>query len=127
MENAKKMKTTTGAALITMAVVIMCLASSFLVVSDAIEVRAKDVALMEALLIGRVSAGCIAKGQLCGALHHCCDPLYCTSTIQGTCICVPKGQPCGLLHLCCEGLSCTGAFTGTCIKVTRSASTRTEL
>ena len=125
MENAKKIKTTTAAAaLITVAVVIMCLASSTLAVNDGIPVQAKEAAPVETLLVGRAGNGCIPKGEPCGALHHCCPHLYCTSFIQGTCVCIGEGQPCGLQHVCCKGLSCTGAFTGTCIRVTGSTSTQ---
>ena len=122
MENSKKINTT-GALIITM-MVVASLASSALAVSHSTEVHhnKRFAQIMEAaLLIGRPGENCISKGQPCGALHHCCDHLYCTSRIQGTCICVPKGEPCGLLHLCCEGLSCTGAFNGKCIKVVKKS------
>ena len=119
MENSKKINTT-YALIITMMVVVS-LASSALAVSDAIEVHRnrKLAQLMEvALLIGHPGENCISKGQPCGLFDPCCDHLYCTDQIQGTCICVPQGQACGLYHKCCEGLSCTGPFSGTCIKVT---------
>ena len=115
METAKKIN------LVSLAVV-MCLVTYTFAVSNAEQVGNRKFMTMDlaALLIGRPYENCISKGQPCGALDHCCDHLYCTSYIQGTCTCIGEGELCGYLHICCEGLSCTGFAAGTCIKVTKT-------
>ena len=77
MENAKKV------ALITMAVVIVYLASSCLAASDALEAHTRKLAsIMEAApLIGRHGENSISKGRPYGLFDPHCGHLYCTSKI----------------------------------------------